>query len=110
MSKFRLVAYTQDWENYGDAETPRWKPKGGSEFVIAELSLEDAAKGYTFLRGLVEAAAEKINYRDDMFDCWMIDWELLGEGELTPFERDQMRFDGRIDYPPRKIEEMRKAA
>jgi len=36
-----LIIHSQYYENYSDAKTPHWKPKGGHEFVINEFDAED---------------------------------------------------------------------
>lgn len=41
----KLVIHTQYKENYGDAEKPHWKFKGGSVYVVENLTLEQAVRG-----------------------------------------------------------------
>jgi hypothetical protein len=41
----KLVITTQYKENYGDAEKPHWKFKGGATYVVENLTLEQAVRG-----------------------------------------------------------------
>ena len=34
----------------------------------------------------------------------IVDWEVVRDDELTEFERDQLRYEGRIVYPATVIE------
>ena len=34
----------------------------------------------------------------------IVDWEVVRDDELTTFERDQLRYEGRIQYPDKVIE------
>lgn len=54
----KVAIYTQYMENYGSAEKPYWKMKGGSIYVIDNLTVEQAEKavktGCPTLRSLIE--------------------------------------------------------
>ena len=105
-ANIRLIAFTQDHENYGDADAPHWKPKGGVEVRVATLTLEEAVRGQTYLQGLIDAALPSIEYAGDMFERSVINWSVFFEGEYTPDENDQMEYEGRITYPPHTIAEL----
>ncbi len=102
----RVIAFTQDHENYGDETRPHWKAKGGIEVLVAAISLEEALKGKKFLEGLVDAACEKIVVNNEMFERYVINWDLFFEGEMTPDEEMQMEYEGRIIYPPKTLDRL----
>lgn len=105
---FRLILVTQYRENYGahawdgtGACPQHWKNKGGSEYIAATLTTEEAAKGQTYLQATYVDPARPLVEKDNEYDQeWIIDWELLGPGELTHDEKLQLEFDGRIVEPP----------
>ena len=54
----KLVIYTQYTENYGDADAPYWKNKGGSTYVVENLTQPQVTKikehGLPTLTALIE--------------------------------------------------------
>lgn len=70
----KLAIYTQIRENYGDAERPYWKCKGGSVFVVPNLTVEQTLKvkenGIPTLKALIET-------RNEMFEEYVVDWSIL---------------------------------
>jgi hypothetical protein len=99
----RLIVHTQVHENYGahdwdgTGECPQyWKAKGGSDYLVAELSVEDAMKGPQHIQALVNAALPRIESCDEYWHEYVIDWGLYWEGELTHDE--QMYADFGEDY------------
>jgi hypothetical protein len=89
----RLIANTQIHENYGahdwngEGECPQyWKAKGGTDFLVAELSVEDAAKGEAYLQGLVDASLSQMECDDYAWREYVLGWELFQEGQLTYME------------------------
>lgn len=64
----------------------RWKPKGGSEYLITEVTLEEATKGEAYLKSLVDAATPSIEANDDYDREYIIGWGLYWDGELTDEE------------------------
>lgn len=112
----RLIVSTQVMENYGvfdmgpaDAPiVPRWKCKGGCDYVIAVFAPQEAADlGNTGLKALVDQSRRHIE-NGSMKDHegsyeYVLDWRLLAEGELTYNEGLQMEFEKRIEYPPHDI-------
>jgi hypothetical protein len=54
----KLVIQTQYCENYGDADQPRWKFKGGSTYIVANITPAQAtrieAEGIPTLCSLIE--------------------------------------------------------
>lgn len=96
--KFRLVAFTQDHENYGEPGSPDyWKPKGGSEWAVKELTLKEVVDlAYTGLQAIVHAAQGTIEQNGDMFKSFLVDWELYAPGESTPDEWNYQEYSGVI--------------
>jgi len=84
-----LVIQTQVYENYaahaweGEGECPQyWKPKGGSEYKVPGVDLNaDLTALVDTLRPQVEA--------DDY---------------LSQFERDQLKWDGKISHPDKVLQ------
>ncbi len=89
----KLYVYTQVRENYGahswdgQGECPQgWKCKGGDVYLIGVLTAQRAAElAFPGLKILVEAAAREIEQRDDYFEEYVVDWQILGD-EVPPCE------------------------
>lgn len=85
----KIAIYTQVRENYGSADEPYWKMKGGSVFVVPNLTVEQTLKikesGIPTLKALIESS-------NDMFEEYVIDWAIVdNDAEIcepwdTPFE------------------------
>lgn len=107
-ANWRLVLVTQVRENYaahqhGEDEgvQPYWKCKGGTEYLVASISLEEAVKGQEYLeQTYIIPAQAKVRRYDWYYEEWPIDWSLLAPRELTYDEKLQQEYDGRITYPP----------
>lgn len=91
----KLLITTQVYENYGDAENPYWKPKGGSDYVVKNF------KGYTttavmVLRGQIEQ--DNKFYRE-----YIIDFRIVKDDYLTEFEQSQLDYEGSIRFPAKEL-------
>ena len=85
----KIVITTQVRENYGSADKPYWKFKGGETFVVPDLTVEQVMKvkerGIPTLTALIEV-------RNPMFEEYVIDWSILDNDTVvceeweTPFE------------------------
>lgn len=85
----KIVITTQVRENYGSADKPYWKFKGGETFVVPDLTVEQVMKvkerGIPTLKSLIEV-------RNPMFEEYVIDWAILDNDAVvcedweTPFE------------------------
>ena len=85
----KIVIYTQIRENYGSADQPYWKCKGGEVFVVPNLTVEQTLKvkenGIPTLTALINTAS-------DMYEEFVADWAILDddarvcEAWETPFE------------------------
>jgi hypothetical protein len=84
-----LVIQTQVYENYGahawegEGECPQyWKPKGGSEYKVPGVDLND----------------------DHYWREYIIDWSVEADDYLSQFERDQLKWDGKISHPDKVLQ------
>ncbi len=85
----KIVIQTQVRENYGSPSEPYWKFKGGSTFVVPDLTPVQAAKvqeqGIPTLRALLETSS-------DMFEEYVIGFSVVDNSAAvcepweTPFE------------------------
>lgn len=89
-----LVLTTQYMENYGDAENPYWKYKGGNDYKVLNVNARGDA-----LELLVVKAKAKIEYSNPMTREYLIGWIVMPDDALTPSERDQLEFDAKITWP-----------
>lgn len=75
----KLVIDTQIHENYGSAEAPYWKAKGGDVYVVEGLTVEQCLKigkdGIPTLTKLIEE--DDTHLRVDL-----IDWAILDDSEI----------------------------
>jgi hypothetical protein len=96
----KLMISTQVFENYawgedgtlGTGENAYWKAKGGSEYFVRDIDVNRAAE-------IAAWAAEQVKSDNDFFRESMIDWCVVEDDYLTQFERDQIRFEGKITHP-----------
>ena len=101
----KLLITTQVFENYawnedgsiGKGADAYWKAKGGDEYVVTGIwDEEEATTAVMVLREQIEKA-------NDYMTETIVGWELLDNEELTPFEKDQMQFEGKIEFPAKEI-------
>jgi hypothetical protein len=100
----RLVVYTTVTENDG-----HWKASS-DEYVVAYITLSEAAKGETYLYNTyvlpnqdnisVKSFSENYDYAE-----YITGWSLLFDGELTWHEEAQFEYDGYVTYPTKPIGE-----
>jgi hypothetical protein len=95
----KIVIETQVMENYGDADKPYWKAKGGNDYVIENVQRID----YVSLHNLINRAKPQVECDNEYFREWIIDWSLHEDDYLTSYERDQLEYDGSIQFPAQKI-------
>jgi len=98
-----LVIRTQYMENYGAhdwngmGECPQyWKCKGGSEYKILGIPLND---------NLAEiVASAKVERNDNYIREYIIDWTVESDDYISEFEKDQLEYDGFITFKEPIIE------
>ena len=93
-----IVIRTQYMENYGahdwdgTGECPQyWKFKGGSEYKITNIDINGD------LQAAVRAAA--VERGNDYCREYILDWSVEGDDYLSSFEKSQLEYEGKIDYP-----------
>ena len=102
MSKLLIV--TQVYENYawrddgsiGTGADAYWKAKGGSEYVVKNITLNN-------LDAMVKSVFEQVEQANDYFTETVIGWEIVEDDYLTEFERSQLEYEGRIEYPAKEL-------
>jgi hypothetical protein len=89
-----IVIQTQYRENYGTADEPYWKFKGGSEYKVTnvpDMSEEEVTE-------LVMSLRDRIEYRESMSEEYVTDWFTAPDTYLSWFEKSQLEFDGEITF------------
>ena len=102
----KLMLTTQYRENYGahswdgTGECPQyWKSKGGIDYFFPL----PVFPGIEELKTLVDTLAAKVDRSDDYVQEYLIDWSIESDDYLTPFEKDQLEYEGVVRYSPREI-------
>lgn len=93
----KLLISTQVYENYGNAENPYWKPKGGSDYVLKNFT------DFNKVTETVMALRSTIEHDNDGFQEYIIGWEVVSDDYLTQFEKDQLEFEGVIRFSPKEL-------
>ena len=112
----KLLIQTQVLENYGahdwdgEGECPQyWKAKGGEDYVLPGLISDGGLLGgglpggMSALQDLVEALKPQVESNDQFYRETVVSWEVLADDQLTPWEADQLQYDGRVDYPAKVL-------
>ena len=102
----KLLITTQVYENYawnedgsiGTGDTAYWKAKGGSDYVIRNFDPTRYAPGI-----VVELVRPKVESDNDYVREHIVDWSIVADDYLTEFERNQLEYDGRIEYPAKEL-------
>ena len=92
----KLLITTQVYENYGTADEPYWKPKGGSDYVVKKINVNKVTETVMALRSQIECDNEF--YRE-----YILGWEVVANDYLTEFEKDQLEYEGKITYPAKEL-------
>ena len=99
----KLLITTQVYENYGahdwdgkGACPQYWKAKGGSDYVIRNINVNQATETVMAIRGQIEQDT-------DAFRETVIDWSIVADDALTEFEQSQLNYEGVIRYPSKEI-------
>ncbi len=102
----KLFIVTQYRENYGahswdgkGACPQYWKNKGGiTRFVQLPHFINDAV-----IEETARKAAEAVVRYNDYVEEYVIDWFVETDDYLTPFEKDQLEYEGEIKYSPEEV-------
>ena len=101
----KVFVFTQVYENYawredgtiGTGTEAYWKAKGGNEYVITGIWDEEEATV------AVMAMRDQIETANDYMTETIIDFQLADNEDLTPFEKDQLQYEGRIVFPAKEL-------
>jgi hypothetical protein len=100
--KFHI--YTQYLENYGDADKPYWKNKGGEDYIIEVPGFRyDTEFSEHHGQMIVDEISSKIEYRNDFSEEFIIGWAFVEDDITTQFEDQQLEYDGEVKYPARRM-------
>ena len=95
----KIYVFTQNYENYGSAEEPYWKPKGSTDFFIPNFNGSAAEATAT-----VMAYAPQIECANEFYTSAIVDFEVVADDYMTEFEASQLKYDGRIIFPAKVLE------
>ena len=100
----KLLITTQVYENYGahdwdgkGACPQYWKAKGGSDYVVRNINVNQATETVMAVRGQIEEDT-------DAFRETIIDWSIVADDHLTEFEQSQLNYEGVIRYASKEIQ------
>ena len=93
----KLLIQTQVYENYGDANKPYWKAKGGEDYVVKNF------QDFNRVTEVVLSLRDQIESDTDYFRESIICWNVVEDNYLTEFERSQLEYEGRIIYPANEL-------
>ena len=92
----KLLITTQVYENYGSADEPYWKPKGGSDYVVKKINVNKVTETVMGVRSQIECDNEY--YKESI-----IGWEIVANDYLTEFEQSQLDYEGSIRFPAKEL-------
>lgn len=93
----KLLIQTQVYENYGSADKPYWKAKGGSDYVVKKF------RDFNRVTETVMALRSQIECDNEFYTETIIGWEVVDNDYLTDFERSQLEYEGRITFPAKEL-------
>ena len=100
----KLIIATQYCENYGTEEDPYWKMKGGMEYVVSGLDFD---ADYEWAAERVDQIIFKIRDRVEISNAvseeYILGWEIVADDHLTEYERVQLEYDGKIQFPAKEL-------
>lgn len=100
----RFHIYTQYLENYGDADKPYWKNKGGEDYIIDVPGFRYNTE-FSDHHGqmIVDELSSKIEYKNDFAEEFIIGWQFVEDDFTTQFEDEQLEYDGEVLYPAKRM-------
>lgn len=94
----KLLITTQVYENYGNADEPYWKPKGGMDYVVKKFRGGDEAA-----TAAVMGLRSQIECDNEFYREFILGWQIVGDKYLTEFERSQLDYEGKIAFPAKEL-------
>jgi hypothetical protein len=92
----KLLITTQTYENYGTADEPYWKPKGGSDYVVKKINVNKVTETVMGVRSQIEC--DNYAFRESI-----IDFSVVADDALTEFEQSQLAYEGKIRYGSKEL-------
>ena len=93
----KLLITTQVYENYGSADEPYWKPKGGNDYVVKKF------KDFSAVSETVMALRSQVECDNEFYREYILGWEIVSDKHLTEFEQSQLDYEGTIRYPAKEL-------
>jgi hypothetical protein len=94
----KLLITTQVYENYGSAEKPHWKAKGGSDYVVKSFN-----GNYSKALAVVNVVRGQIEQDNEYFREHIIGWAIEADNYLTEDELMQLKYEGKILFPAKEL-------
>ena len=91
----KLYIFTQNYENYGTEENPRWKAKGGSDYFVYDFDGDEATT--------IMLVRDQIECDNPFYRSQIAGWEVVPNNYLTEFGQNQLDYEGSIRFPARVI-------
>ena len=93
----KLLIQTQVYENYGNADEPYWKAKGGCDYVVKNF------KKFNAVTETVMGLRGQIEQDNEFYTETIINFEVVADNYLTEFEQSQLDYEGKITYPAKEL-------
>jgi len=102
----KLMITTQYRENYGawdwdgtGACPQYWKNKGGVDYFLPLGSVFNPDT----IDQLISKVRVKVERFNDYVEEYIVNWSIEADDYLSPFEQDQLEYDGVIKYPAQEV-------
>lgn len=100
----KLLITTQYCENYGSPEEPYWKMKGGSDYVVPGLDFDaDYEWAQARIERILNTVQDQVTCDNDMCLEYVLGAVVVADDYLTEYERSQLEYDGKIQFPSKVI-------
>jgi hypothetical protein len=100
------MIYTQYLENYGAWDwdgiglCPQyWKFKSAGPYFVSLPSIITPE----LIEETVAKVEPQVTHRNDYVEEYLVDWEVVSDDFLTPFEISQLEYEGVIRYSPQEL-------
>ena len=101
----KLIISTQYCENYGTPSDPYWKMKGGSEYVVEGLDFDaDYEWADAKVDQILNKVRDQVEIANGFCEEYILGWSIEPDDYLTDFERAQLEYDGKIEFPTKVLE------
>ncbi len=99
----KLLITTQVYENYGDADKPYWKAKGGCDYVVKNFKGNRRPSVADSATEAVMALRSQIEQDNEYYRETIIDFRIVADDYLTEFEKSQLEYEGKILFPAKEL-------